>query len=171
MESTEKECVGVERRDLDRGEGGREGKRALGRCFAEVSALDKVFMTLGRFSADIQELHATRPLMKVSWPNSTVCHCSLAAAAPRPAHHIITATASTSLPGRLINSKLLLGWYSTAFVRSFCFHSFCLMQSHKLEGRCVGLGPFFYLSKAWTCNADWRVWVLTSQADWNHRCR
>lgn len=43
-----------------------EEKRAPGRCFAEVSAVDKVFMTLGQFSADIQELHATGPLMKVS---------------------------------------------------------------------------------------------------------
>lgn len=44
-----------------------EWKRAPpGSCFAEVSTLDKVFMTLGQFSADIQELHATGPLMKLS---------------------------------------------------------------------------------------------------------
>lgn len=50
----------------------REAKRAPGRCFTEVSAVDKLFMTLGQFSADIQELDATRPLMKVWWPNSSV---------------------------------------------------------------------------------------------------
>ncbi|CAB1447092.1 unnamed protein product [Pleuronectes platessa] len=50
------------------GHGDREchGHRAPGKCFAEVSAADKVFMTRGQFSADIQELHATGPLMKVS---------------------------------------------------------------------------------------------------------
>lgn len=70
------EYVWVERLCRREGKGGREGwrqkvrererERALGKCFAEVSAVDKVFMTLGQFSADIQELHATRPLMKVS---------------------------------------------------------------------------------------------------------
>lgn len=65
----EKEGVGVERQragERGRRERGREteseSERALGRCFAEVSAVDKVFMTLGQFSADIQELHT----MKVS---------------------------------------------------------------------------------------------------------
>lgn len=44
---------------------GRE-RKPPGSCFTEVSAVDKVFMTLGQFSADTQELHATSPLMKVS---------------------------------------------------------------------------------------------------------
>lgn len=67
----ETECVGVESRGKCGGDGevgtqrGRE-REPLGRCFAEVSAVDKVFMTLGQFSADTQELHATSPLMKVS---------------------------------------------------------------------------------------------------------
>lgn len=110
-------CVGGEAESRREEEGGRgmetewEGKRAPGRCFAEVSAVDKVFMTLGQFSADIQELHATRPLMKVSWPNSTVCHCGLVGATPQSAHHIIIATARASdwdkyyHPGFLINSN------------------------------------------------------------------
>lgn len=53
-------CGGGEQRAA--GEEGWEGERqaALGRCFTEVSALDKVFMTPGRFRADNQELHATR---------------------------------------------------------------------------------------------------------------
>lgn len=51
--------------------GGERRRGPPGSCFAEVSTPDKVFITLGQFSADIQELHATRPLMKVSWPNST----------------------------------------------------------------------------------------------------
>lgn len=38
----------------------------LGSCLAEVSAPDKVFMTLGQFTADAEEVHATGPLMEVS---------------------------------------------------------------------------------------------------------
>lgn len=65
-------CVGGETESRIEGVGGgareieSESEGALGRCFAEVSAVDKVFMTLGQFSADIQELHTTGPPMKVS---------------------------------------------------------------------------------------------------------
>lgn len=38
----------------------------LGSCLAEVSVPDKVFMTLGQFTADAEEVHATGPLMEVS---------------------------------------------------------------------------------------------------------
>ena len=73
MPEKERVCGGGEKESEREGEVGErrrdtesEGKRALGSCFAEVSAVDKVFMTLGQFSADIQELHMTRQLMKVS---------------------------------------------------------------------------------------------------------
>lgn len=48
------------------GQGAGVEESPPGELFAEVSTLDKVFMTLGQFSADIQELHATGPLMKLS---------------------------------------------------------------------------------------------------------
>lgn len=61
-------------RDKEGERGGRErvteteseSEKALGRRITEVSAVDKVFMTLRKFSADIQELHTVGLPMKVS---------------------------------------------------------------------------------------------------------
>lgn len=123
----------AEREECSRGgetEGGIETRSERGRgppgsCFSEVSTPDKVFMTLGQFSADIQELHATRPLMKVSWLRSSepqrlswskptfstsCCYCT---SDWEPQHQ----------PGRLISHNvqpLLAGILPALMERNYC---------------------------------------------------
>lgn len=91
-----------------------------GTCLAYVSALDKVLMTLGQFTAYVQEAHANGPHMKVSWAISSMCQWGLAAlitASPQK-HPRLLAWRSVLTPA--------LRWFNQPSVCSSSHPSICL---------------------------------------------